>query len=643
MPEKHFLLKDHQSINNMEQTMSVNLSTEKEYPGTTFFILEKPIDDKTDAPPKIVEPPAKKFVNPSLDRITPKQGFKELRRTSDIPIRKDKHEERIQTPKGAKSDRAGNRKGDDYPVRSIVVPLSTFIDALLGKEIPVIPCKKWDEIVNRSIACQVLDPKFSQEKIPLIINDIYNRALEYSSILKRIERARILLFGIKQHRYLSRFPINSSPIHFWENYTTLEKESPDKCQDLYEIIGKKEALNILKKTTKSDGAVMKDSIQSQIKLVLVSYVEEKKRRLLKSSFSFEEGFDMNLQIVPTPIYLFHYQEFLESFRSHYSDGPFPEDCIRFNGHNLLVPDYNKLGVKDEDRQIYFLRWLISEMQMKLRISPEYNVEKQITLFETHLSTGSRENALKLHEAIRKCFKHEFKPPFLDKELPDKINAFFRKLQEHSDSDVRVFADQMAPHLDFIRKYLIEHKDFNKDWETVSFDLVQLRYRFDFLSLKQKKIPLLSLLKAMSYSSSLTGQLFMSKTLCPNLCTKGASPYMLVLNRTHITNYDILCDSCNFEVTHIKMFNIVSGDKVKANVQIHWTPKGKFDSIKYSASTVFVEFDYLPDCPLEERKIISDQFDLEFKDSPWGKYLKREDINDIFNAPPQQLSLLDMLT
>ena len=214
---------------------------------------------------------------------------------------------------------------------------------------------------------------------------------------------------------------------------------------------------------------------------------------------------------------------------------------------------------------------------------------------------------------------------------------------------------MVPHLEFTRKYVIANKSFKenleiiassiektektakeksekaskekrkkaivRNWEHVAYELVGLRHRFDFLLLKQQKIPLLSMLKSMAYSCSLTGQLFMNRTLCPNLCTKGASPYQLVLDRSHLTSYDILCESSHFEVTHIKTFNIVLDDKVKANVQIHWTPNGKLDSTKYSSSQVFTQFDYLPDCPYEERKIIADQFDLEFKDSPWGKYLK----------------------
>ena len=294
--------------------MSVNPLKENEQPGTaiTFVIINDLQELKVDETiPEIIEPmPAKKFVkiHPRLnmarttsghalkapDPSIKEQGHKELRRTSDIPIRsKNKQEEGVQTlnekHSGAKSDRAGRQKVFDQPVRTIVVPLSTFIHAL-GKEFPVISYKKWDRNVKRLIARQVLDPKFSYEyrKVQLVINDIYDRLLECSSILKRINRARVLLFDIEEHRYLSKFPMNSNPIHFWDSYFTLQKEAPDKCVDFYDIIGKKEAFTILKKAINSGGADMKENIRSQIDLV--SYVETKRRDLLKSSFSFSEKF-----------------------------------------------------------------------------------------------------------------------------------------------------------------------------------------------------------------------------------------------------------------------------------------------------------------------------------------------------------------
>lgn len=519
---------------------------------------------------------------------------------------------------GSKSDRTRHtHSGDPNLIRPISVPFSTFIKAI---DVPVISYEKWNENLRRFIVCQVLDSEFSDDKLEQIEDYTYSVLLTLSSILKRIERAKTLLFGVHLPGYLKINRYSSNPMHFFKSYVNLKNESFFKSKEFYEIIGKEEALKILKAAAKPNDQAMRRVIQSEIDLV--TCVEKKRNLLLKSSFYFSKDFDKeNLHIVSIPIYLLEYREFEESFRWHITDGPFSEDCIRFNGVNLIIPNYRELGIREKDRIDYFLSWLVSEVQMIMAIKSSHTVEQQLKLFAQDGDDDSILVALKLKVAISGCLEEEFQTPYSHEQVPIKLENCLKKLRSKKKS--KDFADQMLLHIPFITKYLMAQESFKAaDWNTVSSKLKSLWHRFYLLEKKQKIIPLLPLLKSMCYSTYSTGELFQRTTLCPKLSNLGASSYHLELEHGVMTRYDICEYFGNFQVTHIKMFNIVSDGKVKANVEVRWTPKGKLGSIEYSSSFELAKLDYLPDCSYEERKVISDQFHLDCEDSKWGSYLYR---------------------
>lgn len=347
---------------------------------------------------------------------------------------------------------------------------------------------------------------------------------------------------------------------------------------------------------------------------------------MKSSFIFQEGFDVeNLVVVPIPIYLLSYADFEGSFRSFYSDGPFLDNSIRINDKNQIIPNYKEMGIKDEDREVYFLKWLISKMQDEMQVNAQLGVDNQIEAFSKEPISKLKADALSKY--VSKCFSGDLSVELDEKEVLSKITPLFSSLQK--EKSFKEFSDQMSHYSDYISNYLTHHKSFKeKNWMDVSFDLLKLYQRVYQLEMKYKSIPTLALLKSMCFSSYASGEMFLRKTLCPDLFTTS-NQYHLTLDRDFITSFDICGYKKSFDVKHIKSFKVVSGDKVKASISIHWTIKGSLGSRKYAAALELPRFDFDPDCAIEECQLIMKLFHLDYESSPWGDFVKRVELQDAF--------------
>lgn len=598
----------------------------------------------------------------SLQDLSKTEGKDPIRRTSDRPNTRNKETTDALLPRkkgdradGSKSDRGGRPLSEDKPLRIIIIPLSSFVRQL-DKQIPIVSYKEWMKNVKASIREKVLHIDFSMKVKEKTIQGIVDRLLDCSSILTRIDIVRVQLFGVNHHNYLRKFPKNSTPLQFWKNYECLKNESPDKWRDFYEIMGGHEAAKILGKAVESKGKAMREKIEA--KLDLVHGVEIKMRNLTKTSFSFLEDFDVkNPHVVSIPIYLLDFREFEETFRAFYSDGPFPSDSIRINGKNLNLPNYNYLEISSQDRPNHFLTWLLSEMETRMHLSSQYSKKEQIQLFAEEWREGT--NSLK--QTIANHFQQEFSAPYKQDEFLRKLNHCFEKLQQVNEA--ASFVKQMKPHLIFICSYLSHHEGFNcSDWRWVASDLTRLCERVHLFEHKNKKIPLLAVMKSMCYASYSTAELFMRKDLCPDLFNKEC-PYSLVLDHKQLTRYDIWggegaleklslkpksfqslmrgvkgtlekasLKPFAFETTHIKAFKILCEGKVKASIELHWTPRGELGTIKYDSRIEIAKFEFDSECPYAERKVISGLFNLDIPKSSWGESLKLESINDFLMGP-----------
>lgn len=490
-------------------------------------------------------------------------------------------------------------------------------------DVPVIPYKLWEEKVLASVENHIAGKDLVDSEIWKIFDNIQNELLIHSSILMRITQAVGWTSGNNKFKFLKNFQTEPNPFQFAKKYNQLNDDSSEMCKFLYDIIGRDDAIEILEKSTSQ---IIKTKIELKAEMIVT--VDNYVQKITSSSFIFKKRYDQNnLHINPFPIHLMVYYEFEENFRSQYSDGPFPENLIQFNGKNLVIPNYNDLGIEEDDRPTYFQKWFISTIQDELGITSSINAESQIEIFRKYSdpSYEGKKNTDKLRAVITKCLSKQFKDHCENDNLLGKISPFLTqleiKLKEKGLSTN--FTEELLPFCDFLRKQLSCNKEFqNKEWDNVALSLIKTYHHIYQLDEKRKSIPTLAMLQGMFFANYSTGEFLLRKTVCPDLFTGTLYPYRLTLNRGSITSYDIIGVGKSFEVKHIKEFKIISGGVTKALITLHWTMMGKLDSIEYESALDMPEFKFTNDCPYEERLFVCNLFHLNTKGSPWGENLEK---------------------
>ncbi len=412
--------------------------------------------------------------------------------------------------------------GERHPhVITVEIPISTFLDFI---PIPVISPKKWREGLSCTLEHEALQSDFSSDEKKNIIQGLYNRSLEYSSILQRIQKT-IEAFGrVKRYEFLKQFSQETNPLRFSERYGKLCEKSRYQGDVLFHIAGAEQALHIIQSASDLQGEVLKRKLDMEFDRI--AFVETKRKNLLNSSFVFEKKFDVeNPQIIPIPIFLLDYKEFAETFRSYYSKGPFPADALVINGKNIPIPNYATLQIEEEKGEEFFQEWLIAILQQELNIKAALSEREQIALFASEASDVTfsprsssgkekrKKKQAKLKKSIKAHLAQEFKTPCGD--LYFKMTEFLTKLSK--EKQTLEFAQQMLPHSYYLSKYLRSHPAFaEKKWDEVADELYRIYCRTHQLQKKYQEIPLLALLKSLCYSVFGTAGCLLDGTICPSL-------------------------------------------------------------------------------------------------------------------------------
>jgi hypothetical protein len=540
-----------------------------------------------------------------------------------------------------------SRTDADLPQRvsRVNVPTPLFLKCVSN---PVVSCQEWEERVNRALLKALLNTSSPSENKNGIIKKLFKNLLNYSSILERVSRAAELSKGELADE-LKKLEGEAQPVRFWKGYFPLFEKDDLFC----EIMGGKEALKIIHKAVDAKGKTIQGYFGRQIEKFVSS--ENKRIELLESSFQFQRGFDL-MKPYPgaIPVFLAKEGDVVGAFRAFVSDGPFAEDAIAINKENVKIPSYNDLNVGPNDREEYFTEWMISTLQKKLSIdNAVLKPSEQIELFAATVKTDARLSKLKSH--IIKHLGDEFALGANESEMFIKFTTFLIKLKKEKETED--FVNQMSFHAAFVSKYLYLHEDFakyqhedaaKKDWSRIADALIGL-YRDAYkIQEKHKKIPLLAVLKSISFPAYGSGEHFLRQYLCPDLSplmnNANFCNYQLRLDRDFITSYSVTSrDKRSFENIHKKRFKIVHVEekkmeigppgqikiftelvinKVKASLSIDWAIEGELGSIEYGARMEITKFDFLPECSIDERESITSRFHLECGSTSWGHYLKR---------------------
>lgn len=491
------------------------------------------------------------------------------------------------------------------PLIFIQVPMDKFVGNCIN--IPVVTFKIWDKKVLSAVLTSAVKTDFSDRKIQNVINDIFVNCLNYSSIIKRIAMASDLLSGSNEYVFLNDFTQPSSPLNFWDKYEKLRLQSRTKFNFLYELMGRQEAYTILRQAVESRGKKIKDRFRSQINIL--ACFEKKKQSFFNCSILFPNASDPSLlRIASIPPFAQNYKEFVETFRSFLSNGPFPKRSIRFNNECLIIPDYTQLGLEDSEREEYFVKWLISEFQRKMNIGLAPDPKAQIQSFAMTPNLDPKFVKNKLRPLIIKCLKKEFKRDVSADDFGKKLDSFFGHFQKETAD----FSMQLRPFSDFLGTYLKNCFQFQKrNWEEVSEILISWYGRLYQLKDKHVSIPTLPLLQSIGYPSYAICGLFLNGIGQPKQLFSESSSYRLVLNRDEIGSYDIHIKKSCFDSTHVKWFNVVYNQSIKAKILIHWKVSGMLDSFHYSYSLSSHDAQFSADCNENERLIILDQLSLAF--------------------------------
>lgn len=219
-------------------------------------------------------------------------------------------------------------------VPKVSILLSTFIDLI---PIPVTSFSEWRNKVNVEILGSLLIKTYSSEKIQSVISDVYNKALGYSSMLNRIEKASELFKGVQEYQYLNEFIGLSNPIDFWKKYEKLKTESTSNFNVLFGIFGGEESFAIISECVKNNGNQIKLEFLRDTYETLDEY-RRKEEDLLKSSYQFDLNSDVgNMDMGQIPIFMLDSTEFSNSFQACYSPRAVQRGCIRFNDYLVCTP------------------------------------------------------------------------------------------------------------------------------------------------------------------------------------------------------------------------------------------------------------------------------------------------------------------
>lgn len=491
------------------------------------------------------------------------------------------------------------------PAIFIQMPMSNFVGNCIT--IPVITFKSWYGKVISVLLAETKKTDFSNRAIQKTIDDTYRRCLEYSSIRERIAMASYLLGGSSDYAFLNDFIQDTRPLIFWEKYKKLEFESSSKFKLLYEVMGRQEAFTILIAASESNGNKIKNRFNSQIDVV--APLEKKKQAFFKCSIFFPDACDPGLlRYGFIPPFAQNYKEFAETFRSFLSNGPFPKKCIRFNNECLIVPDYNKLGLEESDREEHFIKWLISEFQRKMNIGLAPDPKTQIQAFGIVPNLDPKFVKNKLRPLIIKSLNKEFKKTGPREDLNGKLGSFFDKFQKETVD----FSVQLLPFSKFLCTYLMNYPPFEaKNWEEVSDTLISWYGRLYQFKEKQSLIPSLALMQSMGYPSYAICGRFLNGIGKPRQFWAASNSYQLVLNRERIGFYDIRFRKDCFSTVHTKWFNVVYNNFVKAKILIHWKVSGMLNSIHHSFKLTSDGAHFSPECSDSEKLMILDQLSLAF--------------------------------
>lgn len=526
----------------------------------------------------------------------------------------------------------------------LVVPLSTFIFCL---GVPAPSYEKWQQDVKDDLIKQLTSASFGKKDA--IIIKIAENLLSYSSILERMKQALKLSKGDEgTYNCLKKFYKISNPTLFFNTYNKISsRESSDHFQLLHRIIGEKAGLLIIQEASDTNGETMRARLDLWASTFIA--VEQKRNSLCNSYFKFEKGFDEeSAHLGHIPISLSEFKDL--EFRALISDGPFSEDTIVINGKNIIIPNYKDLGVDTYDREEYFLKWLITMLEKHFGIE-QSGVSAQLALFAA-LPPDHQQGGLRL--AITKSIQAEFSTGQEADDVRVKVMSCFKKLREKEEA--RGFVEQMSYHAAWLSHYIANHKGLKeKDWEKIAWDLQMIYGCVYDLPKKHKGIPTLSVLQAMGFPAYASVNSLLKRVLCPNFFHNPFEPPLCLhqLRQEGITSYRLTRDTgprgiVLFTVTHIKKWNILSMEsakseakKVEATLVIDWMVKGQLGSLEYGAEMHIREFNFSPDCSINRRKEIADQFSLGKGETPWGHYLKREEIPDSVSGKPEPLQKRSM--
>ncbi|MBS0604337.1 MAG: hypothetical protein JSS60_04775 [Verrucomicrobia bacterium] len=493
---------------------------------------------------------------------------------------------------------------DEVSVVTVRVPLDRFVDCI---DIPVVSYSRWKEKVNAALVRGVVKTDLSNERVTFFIDDVYNRCLKYSSILKRVQKACELLSGVSEYSFLSDFAGETSPVGFWKKFEKLKMESTSGSDLLYRVIGKEGAWIIVRKAAESDGATVKKRFQSHIDTILP--LEKKRRTFQNLTIEYPTGFDIaQMNLVTVPVFAQNYKEFAESFRAFYSDGPFPQDSIRFNNECLTIPDIQGLQLDESQREFRFIGWLISQFEKKMELGPTPPAESQRQLFAMEQDPESKFLKKKLPGLLAKSLRKIFEDPGRTEDISAKIGLV---LNEIPDEEID-FPAQMRPFTNYIGAHLINCEAFKQqNWKEVSQELIRIYSRLYLLEGKHSSIPSLSLLKAMCFGSYGLCALSLLDVGRKKARFEDESACHLALNHDVIGSYNIEYDNGQFKVVHRKSYHILREKTVRGELAIEWTVSGKLKSYEYAACLKAPEVHFSPDCSAEESKLILEQLFTDF--------------------------------
>lgn len=517
------------------------------------------------------------------------------------------------------SKRVRQQVDNEVSKATICIPMSTFIKFI---DEPVTSYKNWWKIVRKELLSRISETDLRRSSIENAIDITYARSLEHAGILQRIKKAQELLQGMNEHAFLDGFSNESNPEIFSKKINSLKQE---ECECLSSIIGKENAQLIIQKA--GDSNALKAKLRAEIEAIVP--IEKKRKELLRSLFVFKEKFDVaNISLLRIPIAYLDYKEFSETFRAYYSGDPSLKKCFCFNKEYLAIPHFISDGIPEEDCEDLFVEWLISEVHAKMSIKLTKTPKE---LCEMFAMSPKIDQQGKLKKSICKAIQKEFTGAFQPEDLAKKLGSCFTLLQKEAISSD--FGTQMAPFAEYASKYLLNQQGLKlNDAELVAKELINVYRRIYKLKEKQQAIPAMAMLKAMSFGSYATSARFLRDVLCLRFYGNQQDQYSLESNHGFITAYKIHFDphSGSFDVTHIKLFDIVKGSRSsrKSNEKnvcgsffVHWTVSGKLNSMDYSATLKLNDLQF--DCPYDERDVVLDLFQTDGDKTPWGSYLEKK--------------------